>query len=49
MGKIFDTLINISNIAELINTLDSSFQSVEEFFYASYSQQEEQRDNLSSG
>lgn len=46
MGKIFDTLINISNIAELINTLDSSFQSVEEFFYASYSQQEEQRDSF---
>ena len=44
--RIFDTLLNISNASDLLNTLKSRFQSVEEYFCAPYSQQEEQRDSF---
>lgn len=44
--KIFDTLLTISNTTELLDTLENRLQSIEEFFYAPYPQQEEQRDSF---
>lgn len=44
--KIFNTLLTISNLSDLSNILENKFQSVEEYFYTTYSQQEEQRESL---
>lgn len=44
--KIFDKLLTINNSSDLINILENMFQSVEEYFFAPYPQQEEQRDSL---
>lgn len=44
--RIFDTLLTISDVSDLVDTLECKFQSVKEYFYSPYSQQEEQRDSL---